>query len=47
MIRYGTTPLIWAVRSGQHEVVTVLLEAGAKVDSVGMYAWSALVLASR
>ena len=44
--RYGTTPLVWAVRGGHLDIVTQLLRAGAKLDTLGMYAWSAVLLAA-
>lgn len=34
--QYGTTPLVWACRKGYTEIVPLLLEAGANVDTAGM-----------
>lgn len=40
------TPLLYAIRGGQLEVVTVLLAAGALVNKAGQNGWSPLMCAS-
>ena len=39
--------LIKGCRKGDAEVVESLLEAGAQVDSTGMYSWTPLLVAVR
>lgn len=34
--KYGTTPLTWACRKGNLDIVEMLLKAGAHVDASGM-----------
>ena len=45
--RYGTTPLVWACRGGHASVVNLLLEAGARVETAGMYSWTPLSEAAK
>ena len=47
MNRYGTTPLVWACRAGHAGVVSLLLEAGARVETAGMYSWTPLSEAAK
>ena len=45
--KYGTTALIWACRGGRADIAESLLRAGASVDTVGMYSWTPLLVATR
>ncbi|ORX92853.1 ankyrin, partial [Basidiobolus meristosporus CBS 931.73] len=38
----GATPLMYAARDGHENIVQLLLEYGAKVDTVDCNAWSSL-----
>lgn len=42
--KFGSSPLIWACRKGYTDIATILLKAGANIDSIGMFGWSALLV---
>ena len=46
-VQYGTTALVWACRKGDAAIVRVLLNAGANVDTAGMYSWTPLLVATQ
>jgi ankyrin repeat protein len=43
----GLTPLVYAAREGCFECAEILIEAGAKVNQVTTYGWSALLTATQ